>query len=891
MPETLDRSESGLLVFISSVMNEEMMCAREGARREINAIDFGRPWVFEFTPASSETAVDGYLRKVKEADFVIWLVGSKTTQPVVDEINQSIAANRRLLVFKLPAAERDARTLALLETVGELVKWQEVDCPAQLSEHIRLALGDEIVRALRHSAVSLRKKRLRDLLLLSTSRCRRAWKALGVNEELATTLAQDLEVGNLLDFPSSGVHFVVGEQGAGKSLASERLLQRAIESTIENSSEPFPVHISARDLRGSLLSFIGAECQGYADPYTQRVFLVIDGLDEIGIREGNDLLRDVYTFAGASPSATIVVTTRPLPGLSFEGEQIAIPSLDDEQIVKLLRLISGHPFKTMHVQSWPASMREVAKYPLFALMIGARTRENPQYAFSSLNQLIEQLAEDALRDAHEDSEDLDRLLHRLAVLAIKDGKAVHPRCVDRSLRRQQIITASRLVTESGGAVDFSLSIFREWYAARAVLEGSIEVKEIERASDRWMIPLGLVLNSGDEEVIDSLMSHLSSTDPGLAGRLLYQHHHEHMKTQLGDQVKVPSLDSAVEVGEKLNKALLAWKQGLGNLYTAIHRVKPDGDVKVLSVGIDGRYIMTRWHHYRETESPIDVIPKEDWGARSSDWSIYGMEVPNSDAWSWVFTRDYLAHCLEREFRNLIPGVVSEDAVRASLCWETSAIRCNWEVKTSRGVHDPLIGQSTVWKYPIPTRGVGYSLGTTWPIASRESFRNLIPGVVSEDAVRELCWDFALDVNGKGELARAQMNISEVLYYIGEMCLDEVGSITFGATTYSRPAIDAIRKHMTGLLANGDSVISDPWPSFDRPLVSGSMRQLYSDQRLLECDTFLAITAPRRARSARLLVGSMPTPSRKRSRFPRSSCQPSSFCSLQLSRSDSGRSLR
>ena len=59
----------------------------------------------------------------------------------------------------------------------------------------------------------------------------------------------------------------------------------------------------------------------------------------------------------------------------------------------------------------------------------------------------------------------------------------------------------------------------------------------------------------------------------------------------------------------------------------------------------------------------------------------------------------------------------------------------------------------------------------------------------------------------------------------------------------------------------------------------------------QCDTFRAITAPRSALSARLLVGSMLGSSRKRSRLPRSWCQPSSFCSLQLSASDMGRSRR
>ena len=145
--------------------------------------------------------MDGYLRKVREADFVIWLVGSETTQPVVDEINECIAARGNLLVFKLPATVRDTTTLELLLTVGSLAKWQEVDCTTQLSEHIKLALGDEIVRALRHPASSLRKGRLRDLRALSISRCRCAWEAPGVGPALAAELAQDIEVGECVGLP------------------------------------------------------------------------------------------------------------------------------------------------------------------------------------------------------------------------------------------------------------------------------------------------------------------------------------------------------------------------------------------------------------------------------------------------------------------------------------------------------------------------------------------------------------------------------------------------------------------------------------------------------------------------------------------------------------------
>ena len=77
----LVRGESDLLVFISSVMTEEMKSVRRKAVQTLHDLPFSRPWAFEYTPANSEDVTDAYLRKVEEADFVIWLVGVDTTQP------------------------------------------------------------------------------------------------------------------------------------------------------------------------------------------------------------------------------------------------------------------------------------------------------------------------------------------------------------------------------------------------------------------------------------------------------------------------------------------------------------------------------------------------------------------------------------------------------------------------------------------------------------------------------------------------------------------------------------------------------------------------------------------------------------------------------------------
>ena len=171
------RSESELVVFISSVMSPELESARRLAVKTVDSIDVGRPWAFEYTPASSQSPQDEYLSEVRKADFVIWLVGQETTAPVADEINECMASNGRLLVFKLPAVYRDTRTQDLLAKIENLAKWKDIEHLADLSEQMKAAISDEISRALRDPFRPIRDRVLTKSLKLSVSNCKKAWES------------------------------------------------------------------------------------------------------------------------------------------------------------------------------------------------------------------------------------------------------------------------------------------------------------------------------------------------------------------------------------------------------------------------------------------------------------------------------------------------------------------------------------------------------------------------------------------------------------------------------------------------------------------------------------------------------------------------------------------
>ena len=489
MGSDLPRSESDLLVFISSVMSDELNHARQVAEQAVRAFPITRPWAFESTPASSEPPADGYLRKVEEADFVIWLIGRETTQPVVNEIGTCIGAGRRLLAFKLPSKGRDECTQNLIDSVSRYAKWTEVDNIEELPEYINAALSDEIVRVIRDPAPPARVHELRELCCLSVSRCKRMWITLGVADSIAVEFSNEQSIGDMLEPPNQGSHMAVGDQGAGKTLALERLFQRLAKRALEHASQPFPLFVTARDLREPLIEYVKRMSQGYAQPSVQGTSILIDGLDEIGVTDANALLEQVVAYTDANSKATAIVTSRPLPGLKYTGERIAMPAMDDERVMSLISRISGQELDMRDRYAWSDSTWEAAKRPLFAVMIGSELRENSEPGMPQPSQLVNRLAQAASQEAGDNAEVVDELLQKLAVKAISTGTRARLSDVTPRRARQRILSDSRLVNEYAGTVDFTIPIFREWYAARALIEQTASVEDILPASDRWIIPL------------------------------------------------------------------------------------------------------------------------------------------------------------------------------------------------------------------------------------------------------------------------------------------------------------------------------------------------------------------------------------------------------------------
>ena len=649
----VSRGESDLLVFISSVMSPELAAARETAFTVLDEMAMVQPWAFEFAPASSESASDAYLRRVEESDFVVWLIGSETTPPVVAEVNSCIGSAGRLLAFKFPAPHRDAQTKALIRSVSKHVKWQCVRNVDDLAVHLKAAVEDELIKAFRDPSSPQRKHRLTELLRVSIANCKQTWITLGVPESIATEFASDSSLGDVLESLGVGVTLVTGDLGTGKTLAVSRVFQRTASRGLEDPTEPFPLFVRAMDLHEPVSDYIHRMTRGFCQPSLQPTLVVIDGLDEIGVTRANALLAQFQAYAEANGKMTGIVTSRTLPGLGEVRRAVEMTTLDDAAAMKLIGTIARRQVTLPEAHSWSESVQDAARYPLFAVMIGSALR-SPDDDFRVLqkSQLVQLLAEQALPASGHDAVTLDQLLQRLAVKALDTGRvsmsAISVRRTDRALLRD-----SRLVNEHDGTVDFTLTIFREWYAARAIIEGAAALDDLSLLSDRWIVPLAIAISSEDSEFEHELLCRLASSDPGLASLVLAETHNEWRR----DDGTGTSPTSGPKATQMVQRAMDAWKQGLGVLFRLTGPVTNDGSVRSADVQIDrGRGVATAY-----------------WGEgrvnRGSNWrTLTSTEgFPSPRVWPWSMTKKLLVESLSDALDRKWFALESDDATR-ELAW-------------------------------------------------------------------------------------------------------------------------------------------------------------------------------------------------------------------------------
>ena len=494
------------------------------------------------------------------------------------------------------------------------------------------------------------------------------WRTLNVPENIATELSEDTSIGDLLGSPRSGLYVVFGNQGSGKTLAAERLFQRWLKQSLDDSSQPFPLFINSRDLSEPLNEYINKMTQGYSSPAIQGATIIIDGIDEIGLSQANSLLEQIRVFADANPKAVIIITSRQLPRLNVDGiKQIELSTMEDEKITDLIIKMAGRAIDRFEMYEWSESIQDAIRYPLFAVMMGITLRNNPNFTANRRNQLVNLFAQKTAKDAEEN----DWLLQKLAAETIKIGTRVNKSTISKKQFEQDMLINSRLVNEQDGKVDFTLSIFREFYAARAIIEETISINSTMPVSDRWLMPMAIVMEE-DEERGNELIHKLVSSDPGFASLLLKE-----LVSRWDDHVAgTISLGTPEEVGQEIWTAMDNWRRGLGKLFSIIGPVSSNGGTATLGIDISGYRIVTSWYRGTDLPSVVKLSEHMDGETQNENWPTLSSQdisyTAYSQYWPWMWTKDFLVHTLSKTIKSNRLVLGSKDAVQ-ELVWDFS---CN-----------------------------------------------------------------------------------------------------------------------------------------------------------------------------------------------------------------------
>lgn len=647
--ESIRPSENPLSVFISSKQDDELSRARALAMATVESYPGMKVWAFEDAPASSEAARDRYIRKAGSADFVIWLAGSTTSDPVVEEVDAYLTAGGRPLTFLLPAQHRDPQTEELKERVQKVVTWRKVEDIERLPEHIRTALSDEIARRVRDPAPWNHDLYLDQKHRESIAHTKRLWTIFGVPDEVAESLTKDESIGNRIEAPHSGVVMVKASQGSGKTLAAHRLYQRLLTRRRRDHLQPIPLLIDARSVGASLNDHIENSLGNQGKIHAQELLVIIDSLDEIGKHEANQMLGQIEPYTEANPNVSAVVMTRPIPGLKNVGNLTALPECSDDEFLSIASRIAGRTINTNEIPYRISRTRN----PLFAVIVGTHLRIVGSSLGATPSQMVNLLVQRILEESDDFLEETAELLKKLGVATTTSGEPVRKSTVDPRESTHQRMARSRLVTEQDGKFDFSLAIFREWFAAKALVERTTTLENIDFTSDRWVTPLVLAINSDTTNLSQEVMETISTKDPGIAGLVLEEIEHS-WSTQEPLEDLPPG--SSLDLGHSIREAMINWKDGLGPLMPAIWTVTPGGNIPTLAVDKGPRMVTMMWYQGGKELEPVIEIPR-DWEILSyeigRDWHPrQSTVIENTKVWPWATTQKDLSSSLSQQLKTM-----------------------------------------------------------------------------------------------------------------------------------------------------------------------------------------------------------------------------------------------
>jgi hypothetical protein len=519
---------------------------------------------------------------------------------------------------------------------------------------LRTRLGAFLPTTLGATTRRARLGRLRDA---AHQRVAMALRAIGLGDVEAEALASRALAIPPTVSPPVGLTIVTGAMGVGKTTELERLHRQAIDRAIEDTNAPIPILVHAGEVGGgSLQSVAGQRAKGLGDPSRTGAHLIVDGLDEAGIRIGQ-LTARVATLQAVWPGSTVIIASRPeSPQPKLQTEVVG--PLSETAAAELMAIIRPDGGRWVPLRP---ELSEVLRRPLFAIRYALDQREgNPSGIHEA--QLVDSVGRQAVGDLVDMTDGMFEFLVQLACSVVDSGgQPVDVRSLEATPVQIAQLSRSRIVHVIDGRATFQLAVLTEWLAAHALLHqhGLLErsVASPLRAH-RWRYALVQALLQGSAGEVDAVMSTLLTHAPATAAWAHHQAHVPYWQERIG-----PPAATAIEAGARVRRAAGAW---IGPWPGLIKQVTVNGEMPTLGVAMNGPYLVTAWNRSQGNAlGPAVPLPAHVHPLRTGDeaWTGSMAGRPSStEMWPWDWTRDLFQRQVDDwlENRDLLAEI--------DICW-------------------------------------------------------------------------------------------------------------------------------------------------------------------------------------------------------------------------------
>ena len=502
----------------------------------------------------------------------------------------------------------------------------------------------------------------------SVERCVARWEALKVEPKLARELAADPQVGADLSLnPDEMVTLLIGDFGVGKSLALEKLFQRATDTYLKTEDAPVPVWLHASELSGASVTEKVKQRVQDANEYLERGAAVfVDGADEssqfaLSVRDLEGQARAfTNTFRGS-----VLIATRPSSvleeRLDRKNRQL-LPKLSPEESLALISRIADKDVTDRDLLGYSDSIRRSAELPLFAVLLGSRLKEGAtEQQYLTEGELLDWLVNTSLKKPLSSLTDAYTLLQRLAVQNTEHGGPVEARDVGDPKEINSLL-ATKLVVERSELLDFPTPILGQWFAAQSIGDTDFDLKRFisdPLLAQRWFYPMLVFMSSHPQERVARFLDILTRSAPSLASRLV--------KEAIPSRWEpVTTLPTPLESGRQIREAMDAWSAGIGKLAKDVMPLDSEG--RLMNVGIDianNKQVSVAWRPAKASGEPqVSHIPHSHlWD--DPNWQLKSTRsVAAHPGWAWEWTHNWIKGDLKRilergGFLPKTPAIVNE----------------------------------------------------------------------------------------------------------------------------------------------------------------------------------------------------------------------------------------